>query len=157
MQLHLFTEAAPPDADDALDDDQEYGDALDALCEIEDSGVEHGPDWEAANVRIEKRRAQLVFEAMLRRRQLPYVAVDENKRAAFRGAKLQRFDFIVYSQAGPNWLVYVGQSRKRTVEGMRRWQETFGVGFQALFATLRADDFEYRALSGETLSQPFGE
>ena len=40
----------------------------------------------------------------------PHVAVDEARRAVFRDAKLQRFDFIVYRETGDNWLVLVGHA-----------------------------------------------
>lgn len=45
------------------------------------------------------------FEDYLQAEQIPYVAVDEAKRAAFRDAKLKSFDFIVYGSHGTNWLV----------------------------------------------------
>ncbi|MEW6250439.1 MAG: HYExAFE family protein [Planctomycetota bacterium] len=48
---------------------------------------------------------EAAFEDYLQTHQIPYVAVDEAKRAAFRDAKLKSFDFIVYSAGGPNWLV----------------------------------------------------
>ena len=38
---------------------------------------------------------------------MPYVAVDEAKRALFSTAKLKSFDFVVYSKTGPNLLVDV--------------------------------------------------
>jgi len=92
---------------------------------------------------------EAAFEHFLRSRQIPYVAVDEAKRAAFRDAKLKSFDFIVYSQGATNWLVDIKGRRWATrrgsgrpawenwvtqadLDGLRQWQEVFGLGFRAL-------------------------
>src|SRR3954462_15457758 len=48
---------------------------------------------------------EAAFEAYLRQRAIPYVAVDEAKRALFANAKLKGFDFVVYSKNGPNLLI----------------------------------------------------
>jgi len=92
---------------------------------------------------------EAAFEDYLQARQVPYVAVDEAKRAAFRDARLKSFDFIVYSAGGPNWLVDIkgrrwvarkGNGRpawenwvtQDDLDGLRQWQEVFGSGFAAL-------------------------
>jgi hypothetical protein len=92
---------------------------------------------------------EAAFEDYLQHQQVPYVAVDEAKRAAFRDAKLKSFDFIVYSTTGRNWLVDIKGRRWATrqgnnrpawenwitqadLEGLRQWQEVFGAGFAAL-------------------------
>lgn len=92
---------------------------------------------------------EAAFEDYLRARQIPYVAVDEAKRAAFRDARLKSFDFIVYSTRGTNWLVDIKGRRWATrraarrpawenwvtladLEGLGQWQEVFGPGFAAL-------------------------
>ena len=92
---------------------------------------------------------EAAFEDYLRSQQIPFVAVDEAKRAAFRDAKLKSFDFIVYSANTTNWLVDVKGRRWATrkghrkpawenwvteadLEGLKQWQEVFGVGFRAL-------------------------
>jgi len=92
---------------------------------------------------------EAAFEDYLRSQQIPFVAVDEAKRAAFRDAKLKSFDFIVYSANTTNWLVDVKGRRWATrkghrkpawenwvteadLEGLQQWQEVFGVGFRAL-------------------------
>ncbi len=92
---------------------------------------------------------EAAFEDYLQKRRLPYVAVDEAKRAAFRDAKLKCFDFIVYSPTRTNWLVDIkgrrwaarGRSTRpiwenwvtqADLDGLRRWQEVFGSGFEAL-------------------------
>ena len=47
---------------------------------------------------------EAAFEAFLREKGIPYVAVDEAKKALFANAKLKSFDFVVYSKNGPNLL-----------------------------------------------------
>jgi hypothetical protein len=92
---------------------------------------------------------EAAFEDYVRHHRIPYVAVDEAKRAAFRDAKLKSFDFIVYSEGRPNWLVDIKgrrwAMRKRQgrpawenwvtqadLDGLRQWQQVFGEGFGAL-------------------------
>jgi hypothetical protein len=91
---------------------------------------------------------EAAFEDYLRRRQIPYVAVDESKRAAFRDAKLKSFDFIVYSSTQTNWLVDIkgrrwvsrGHARpawenwvtEADLAGLQQWQDVFGAGFRGL-------------------------
>ena len=91
---------------------------------------------------------EAAFEDYVRRCRLPYVNVDEAKRAAFRDAKLKSFDFIVYS-SGYRWLVDVkgrrwatrkGQRRaswenwatEADLEGLAKWEEVFGEQFRAV-------------------------
>jgi hypothetical protein len=92
---------------------------------------------------------EAAFEHYLLTRQIPYVAVDEAKRAAFRDAKLKSFDFIVYSSCATNWLIDIKGRRWATrrgagrpawenwvtqadLDGLRQWEEVFGPGFAAL-------------------------
>ncbi|MBL8878045.1 MAG: HYExAFE family protein [Phycisphaerales bacterium] len=89
---------------------------------------------------------ETAFESYLREKQVPYVAVDEAKRAIFRDAKLKSFDFIVYSSHETNWLVDIkGRSwapgggrwenwvTQLDLDGLDQWQGVFGAGFRALF------------------------
>ncbi|HEX2970764.1 MAG TPA: HYExAFE family protein [Tepidisphaeraceae bacterium] len=91
---------------------------------------------------------EAAFEAMLRERGVPCVAVDEAKRAVFANAKLKSFDFVVYSQKGSNLLVDVkgrqhrgngsGSSfqtwaTKQDVDDLVQWEQVFGEGFKAVF------------------------
>lgn len=89
---------------------------------------------------------EAAFEAFLRERRLPYVAVDESKKALFSGSKLKSFDFVVYSRSGPNLLIDI---KGRKVDGERgslqtwttrgdvddllQWERIFGDGFSAIF------------------------
>jgi hypothetical protein len=95
---------------------------------------------------------EAAFEDFLRARGWPYVAVDETKKVIFADASLKSFDFLVYSNSGPNLLVDVKgrkfpdlrrTGRKRgprafenwitrdDVEGLCQWQRVFGEGFRA--------------------------
>ena len=90
---------------------------------------------------------EAAFEGYLRHRGIPYVAVDEAKRALFATAKLKSFDFVVYSKKGPNLLIDVkGRScRNRSarsgfetwsteqdITDLQQWEQVFGDGFKAV-------------------------
>ncbi len=96
---------------------------------------------------------EAAFEDYLRAKGWPYIAVDEAKKALFGAASIKSFDFLVYSQSGPNLLVDVkgrkfpdavaGPKRKASrawenwitrddVEGLEQWQGIFGQDFSAL-------------------------
>ena len=92
---------------------------------------------------------EAAFEAFLRHRGIPYVAVDEAKKALFSNAKLKSFDFVVYSKNGPNLLIDVKgrQLRDRTakrgfetwtterdVSDPMQWEQVFGEGFKGVLA-----------------------
>lgn len=93
------------------------------------------------------------FEQYLRDRAVPYIAVDEAKRAlqnTHPPSSLKSFDFVAYSQHGPNLLIdvkgrkHTGKSRKSfdnwvtlgDVESLEKWEQLFGAGFTGLFAFL---------------------
>ena len=92
---------------------------------------------------------EAAFEDFLRRNGLPYIAVDEAKRALFSGAKLKSFDFVVYRPNGNNLLVDVkgracgkrltanpslpNWATREDIDDLRQWQEIFGGGFTAMF------------------------
>ncbi len=101
---------------------------------------------------------ECAFEHYLRANAIPYVAVDEAKRAlrnkqrgGLEGAsKLKSFDFVVYSETGRNLLIDV-KGRKhagRTGRGFQNWVTSddvtcleqwagiFGEGFEPAFAFL---------------------
>ena len=50
---------------------------------------------------------EAAFEDYLRSRGVPYVPVDEAKRAIFAGDKLKSFDFLVYPGGQRHWIVDV--------------------------------------------------
>lgn len=97
------------------------------------------------------------FEQYLREKAIPYVAVDEARRALQASSStpggikpLKSFDFVVYSQAGSNLLVdvkgrkHTGRSTKSLdnwvtqgdVDSMHQWEQIFGKGFIGVFAFL---------------------
>lgn len=86
----------------------------------------------------------LAFEAFLRERRNPYVAVDERRRALMESTTLKSLDFIVYSAIGSNLLVDVKGRRftagggrwenwvpEEDLDSMLRWERVFGDGFRA--------------------------
>ncbi|MFT3787092.1 MAG: HYExAFE family protein [Tepidisphaeraceae bacterium] len=90
---------------------------------------------------------EAAFEACLRDKAVPYVAVDEAKKALFHSSSLKSFDFVVYSKQGPNLLVDVKgrecrtNSRKRSlqtwatqedVDDLTQWEQVFGEGFKGM-------------------------
>jgi hypothetical protein len=89
------------------------------------------------------------FEAFLRTRRTPYVAVDEQRRALLEQQSLKSMDFIVYSQQAANLLVDVKGRRfpsgdpesghrwenwatAEDLPALLKWQEVFGSDFRAL-------------------------
>lgn len=90
---------------------------------------------------------EVAFEEYLRQRRMPYVAVDESRRACWEEGSLKSLDFIVYSQRQPNLLVDVKGRRwggptgthswenwanTDDIESLRHWQDVFGPGFRAV-------------------------
>jgi len=90
------------------------------------------------------------FEAYLRERGIPYVAVDEARKAMFASARLKSFDFVVYSPRGANLLVdikgrqfrgkggrparsFQTWATEQDVADLLQWQQVFGEGFRAVF------------------------
>ncbi|WP_339732596.1 HYExAFE family protein [uncultured Gimesia sp.] len=95
---------------------------------------------------IRRNHYDAAFEDYLRAAKVPYVAVDEKRRALAQNASIKSLDFIVSSQQGPNLLVDVKgrteispdqrQSRRwenwatiEDIQGLQQWQELFGEGF----------------------------
>jgi len=89
----------------------------------------------------------VAFEELLRQQQIPYVSVDESKRALLNNASLKSMDFIVYSDQTHNLLVDVkGRQFPSGTRGHRwenwateddiscllQWQQVFGDGFRSL-------------------------
>ena len=93
---------------------------------------------------------EAAFEAYLRDRRLPYVAVDEAKRSVLAGGEsIKSLDFIVSSPGGLSWLVDVkgrrfpsGDDQKQywknwspreDLGSLARWEAVFGESFRGLF------------------------
>jgi len=97
---------------------------------------------------------EVAFERYLRDQGIPYIAVDEAKRAlqadTYPPMSLKSFDFVVYTEFGRNLLVDVkgrihrGGSGRATpnwvteadVESMQAWQRLFGEQFDPVFVFL---------------------
>ncbi len=90
------------------------------------------------------------FEHYLRSKAIPYVAVDEARKALRGQIKLKNFDFVVYGSQGRNLLIDVkgrkhsGRSRNQLdnwvtqddVADLVQWQQVFGEGFVSAFVFL---------------------
>jgi len=90
------------------------------------------------------------FEDWLGQRRLPYVAVDQAKKAMFTGSRIKSFDFIIYPPRGRTLLVdvkgrklevssmrrgHLGQNwtTHEDIEGLGQWEEVFGPDYSAAF------------------------
>ena len=91
---------------------------------------------------------EAAFEAWLRERRVPYVAVDEARRSRFPGGSLKSLDFIISLPGGFSWLVDIkgrrfpsgGQkqywknwSTRDDLVSLARWERWFGEQFGGLF------------------------
>ena len=91
---------------------------------------------------------EAAFEAYLRSRQIPYIAVDEGRRSLLADASIKSLDFIVSTVKGHTWLVDVkgrrfpsgmqkqywkNWSTRDDLVSMAQWERIFGERFQALF------------------------
>lgn len=92
------------------------------------------------------------FEDYLSHRGIPYVAVDETRKAMFSGSKVKSFDFLVYPSDDIHWIVdvkgrrfpYGGSSgrsggywenwvTREDLDGLTEWQGVFGNDFEVRF------------------------
>jgi hypothetical protein len=92
---------------------------------------------------------EAAFEAYLRARRLPYVAIDESRRSLLGGDSLKSLDFIVSCGRSISWLIDVkgrrfpganeqkqywkNWSTRDDLRAMSAWEQLFGAGFQGLF------------------------
>jgi hypothetical protein len=91
------------------------------------------------------------IEGMLRGAGVPYIVVEEAKKALFGGQKLASFDFVIYCRDMPNWLMCCGERRKEKVADMRQWRDIFGDGFKVIFAVRRAAGIRYMDIEGASI------
>ena len=91
---------------------------------------------------------EAAFEAFLRARQVPYVAVDETRRSLLADSSLKSLDFIVSAGQGRNWLVDVkgrrfpsgeqkqywkNWSTRDDLDSLACWEQLFGDRFEGVF------------------------
>jgi len=108
---------------------------------------------------LRRHHYECAFEEFLRSRRIPYVAVDEARKALLprhhagtsaADAAIKSFDFVVYGGAG-NLLVDIKGRRAsgrrleswatiEDVESLCRWEGLFGPGFEAAFVFVYACD-----------------
>lgn len=92
---------------------------------------------------------EAAFEDYVRSRGWPYVAVNEQRKALFAGARIKSFDYLVYPSNGPAWLAdvkgrqfpYELSSGRRYWENwvtrddladLKKWEGVFGNGFRGM-------------------------
>lgn len=90
------------------------------------------------------------FEAYLQQRKLPYVVVDQVRKAAFGGVRIKSFDFIVYPprtsrllldvkgrklRSGPLQRGRIGPSwtTAEDIDGLTCWEKVFGSEYRSVF------------------------
>ena len=98
-------------------------------------------------------------ERLLRDRGIPYVNVDEAKRALFSSAKLRVFHFVAYRKDEPNWLIFAARADRQARENMTEWERVFGEGFVAVLASLVTGEptgIRFRSLDGRPLALDVG-
>lgn len=91
---------------------------------------------------------EAAFEAYLRQRGIPYVAVDETRRSLLSSSSIKSLDFIVSAPTKPRWLVDVkgrrfpsgeqkqywkNWSTRDDLVSLAQWENLFGEHFQGLF------------------------
>ena len=83
---------------------------------------------------------------------IPYVSVDEAKKALFSAARLKTFHFCVYAPEGSNWLLLCDEAGENNRRDMEEWQQIFGDGFKAVFAVERKAGIVFKTLTDERVS-----
>lgn len=100
-------------------------------------------------------RLRIRVERLLRDRGIPYVNVDEAKRALFASAKLRAFHFVAYRKDGPNWLIFAAKADRQARDDMAEWERVFGEGFTAVLASeaeAEPTGIRFRSLDGRRLA-----
>ena len=100
-----------------------------------------------------RRCSQRAFEAWLRKRGDPFIAVDEVRKAVFADADIPAFHFLVYRNEGPNFLVHMGDRSVENIAALAEWERIFGVDFKATFARMNTrGDVRYIGLDGNDVA-----
>ncbi len=103
---------------------------------------------------IRSNHYEAAFEAFVRSLKVPCVAIDEAKRAIFGDTGVKNPDFLLYPRFSDNLVVEVKGKRGKNARGRRdwenwvttddldglvRWQATFGPGFRSVIAFAYAE------------------
>ena len=100
--------------------------------------------------KLPRKSLRMIVERFLRERNIPYVNVDDAKRALFASAKLGSFHFVSYNKTGANWLIWAAQMRKQAKADMQEWEKVFGDGFIAVVAKeSTSGELTFKKLNGE--------
>lgn len=95
------------------------------------------------------------IETELRAHGIPYVAVDEAKKALFAGAKLSSFTFVIYKPEGRNLLVWCSERTKERRDDFRQWLDIFGEGFEGQWVVKRAAGLVWLNMEGKPVTPPW--
>lgn len=91
------------------------------------------------------KRYEEAFEDFLAAEGVAHVPVTIAQRQAFQAARIKSFDFVVWPDDGPNWLVDIkGRTANKTgrlenwvtdgdLDGLVQWESVFGTGFVGMF------------------------
>ena len=119
---------------------------------------------------IRSNHYEAAFEAYIRALRVPCVAIDEAKRAIFGEEGVKNPDFLLYPRYSSNLVVEVKGKRGKNargrrdwenwvttddLEGLVRWQATFGPGFRSILAFAYAEVPQVFALPRENGSFEF--
>jgi len=103
---------------------------------------------------IRSNHYEAAFEAFVRSLRVPCVAIDEARRAIFGETGVKNPDFLLYPRFSDNLVVEVKGKRGKNahgrrdwenwvttddLEGLVRWQATFGPGFRSVIAFAYAE------------------
>jgi hypothetical protein len=110
---------------------------------------------------------EAAFEAYLRHRSIPYIAIDESRRSVLAGESIKSLDFIVHSGRRGSWLVDVkgrrfpagdearqywkNWSTRDDLRAMAAWERLFGAGFHGLLVFAYAITGDRSPLPAEQL------
>jgi hypothetical protein len=108
----------------------------------------------AVTIALGRRRLPLRerVQQLLKERKIPFVNVDEAKKALFASARLGAFHFVAYQKAGPNWLIWAAHLTRQSRMDLMEWEKIFGDGFVGVVARENAArQIAFKTLAGEVV------
>ena len=103
---------------------------------------------------------EAAFEDYLRSRGIPYVPVDETRKAIFSGTRIKSFDFLIYPADTKPWIVDVKGRKFPYIAdtGSKRYWENWvtqdDLASLTEWASVFSDEFEARFVFAYLLSGP---